>query len=96
MNHRISRVFRYCRDKGRGFGHGAQKRDPVNAWLEAKAFLDAYTDYELTLPVEITLRVSNSEFDRNLDERIVSLLGKPEGSDAHWCIGAAITYFLTR
>ena len=84
MNSYFPEFFRYCREKGSGFGHGARKRDPIKAWQETMLFLEKYTNYKLTLPLEIALRVSNGEFDRNLYENIVSLLGVPEQSDEYW------------
>jgi hypothetical protein len=84
MGNPYPEFFRYCRDKGSAFGHGARKRDPVLAWEETLKFLNRHTNYEMALPMEISLRVINGEFNRNLYEKIIILLGDPESSNEQW------------
>ena len=84
MDNKYPEFFRYSRSKGTGYGHGAKKRDPVKAWIETKNFLDSYTTYKVALPVEVTLKVENGEFDRGLYENIITVFGSPVETNDHW------------
>jgi len=84
MDNKYPEFFRYCRTKGHAYGHGARKRDPVKAWLETKHFLDSFTTYKLTRPMEVTLRVENGEFDRTLYKNIVTVFGNPVETNDRW------------
>ena len=84
MTNPVPEFFRYCRSKRSAFGHRSRIRDPVKAWLETKEFLDSYTTYELSQPSEITLRVTDGEYDHGFYEDIVSIFGQPIKIDEQW------------
>ena len=83
--------YRYCRSKGAAFGHSARSRNPIKAWNQTKKFLDNFTNYELTLPVEIDLQSIDGEFNQELLKRLKSQFGEPTSSSSriiHWSFDA--------
>jgi len=85
--HRMSDLkpefYRYCRSKGAAFGHSARSRNAVKAWGQTKAFLDKFTDYELTLPTDIELKSIDGIFNEEVFNRLEKQFGEPFFSSSY-------------
>ncbi len=80
MSNPAPEFYRYCRSKGAAFGHSARSRNLVKAWNQTKKFLDQFTVYELTLPIEIELKSVDGEFNKELFNRLKAQFGEPLSS----------------